>query len=106
MSKAFIRVWQELETEDIKQHLLVVGQVSGTCQSCNELGIDYSSAKSCPNCNTEFKFITMRPEKEGRDIGFSSIRLVKQRRPDLIFIEYSDFKKFAASRKAQDIFGD
>ena len=106
MTKAFIRVWQELDTEDIKKHLIVIGQVSGTCQNCSELGIDYSNAKNCPNCNAEFKFITMRPEKEGRSLSFSNIRLIKQRRPELIFIEYSDFKKFAASRKAQDIFGD
>jgi len=106
MSKAFIRVWQELEAEDIKKHLLVIGQISGTCQNCNNLGIDYVNAKTCSDCNTEFKFIALRPEKEGRPVGFSNIRLIKQRRPDLIFIEYSDFKKFASSRKAQDIFGD
>jgi Zn finger protein HypA/HybF involved in hydrogenase expression len=106
MSKAFIRIWQELDTEDIKKHLVVVGQVSGSCENCNELGIDYQTAKNCPNCNTEFKFISLRPEKEGKDIGFSNIRLIKQRCPDLIFIEYSDFKKFSASQKAQDIFGD
>lgn len=106
MSKAFIRVWQELDTEEIKKHLVVVGQVSGTCQNCNTLGIDYINANSCANCKTDFRFITLRPEKEGKDIGFSNIRLIKQRRPDLVFIEHSDFKKFIASRKAQDIFGD
>jgi hypothetical protein len=90
-----IRVWKEMDVSDIEKHLLIVGEVTGDCSSCRELGIEYSSAKLCPKCGNEFKYIATR---------FHETRKIKQKRPDLIFIDFDDYKKAAGKIKAKNLF--
>ena len=87
-----IRVWKEIDVSEIEKHLLIVGNVSGDCSNCRELGIDYISAKSCPKCASEFKYISTRSFE---------IKKIKQKRPDLIFIDLEDYKKAAGKIKAK-----
>ncbi|MBU1888084.1 MAG: hypothetical protein KKB46_02685 [Candidatus Omnitrophica bacterium] len=91
----FIRVWKEVDIEDVRQHLLIVGESKGDCSSCRALGIDYSSTKTCPNCNTVFKYVASRTRE---------IKKIKTKRPDLIFIDMEDYKKITGRLKAQDLF--
>lgn len=91
----FIRVWKEMEVSDIEKHLLIVGEVTGDCSNCRELGINYSSAKVCPKCGKEFKYIATR---------FHEIGKIKQKRPDLIFIDFEDYKKITGKMKARNLF--
>ncbi len=95
MSK-LIRVWKELSAEDISKHLLIVGASAGDCSNCKELGISYATAKSCPNCKTQFKYICSRA---------GEIKKIKQKRPDLIFIDFEDYKKSTGFSKAQELLG-
>ncbi|MCX5687202.1 MAG: hypothetical protein NTV71_00915 [Candidatus Omnitrophica bacterium] len=90
-----IRVWKEMDISDIEKHLLIAGEVTGDCSSCRELGINYSSAKSCPKCGSEFKYIATR---------FYETRKIKQKRPDLIFIDFEDYKKATGKIKAKNLF--
>jgi hypothetical protein len=90
-----IRVWKEMDISDIGNHLLIAGETAGDCSNCRELGIDYSSAKTCPKCKNEFKYIATR---------FHEIRKIKQKRPDLIFIDFEDYKKATGKIKAKNLF--
>jgi hypothetical protein len=90
----FIRVWKEFDIGDISKHLLIVGDITGDCSSCRQLGIDYSTAKSCPKCGTDFKYIATRTRETRR---------IKHKRPDLIFIDFEDYKKAAGKIKARDL---
>ena len=91
----FIRVWKQFDIEDISGHLLLVGDLSGDCSKCRELGIDYSSVKACPKCETTFKYIASRTRE---------VRRIKDKRPDLIFIDFEDYKKAKGKIKARDLF--
>ncbi|MEW6171106.1 MAG: hypothetical protein AB1472_06075, partial [Candidatus Omnitrophota bacterium] len=64
-----------------------------------EIGINYSETKTCPKCNTEFKYLCFN---QGWD--FNRIRRIKEKRPDLILIEYEDIKKLFAKDKARNLF--
>jgi hypothetical protein len=90
-----IRVWKDIDVSDAEKHLLIVGEVTGDCSNCRELGINYASAKSCPKCKNEFKYIASR---------FHEIKKIKERRPDLIFIDFEDYKKAAGKIKAKNLF--
>ncbi len=90
-----IRVWKEMDVTDIGKHLLIAGEVTGDCSNCRELGINYSTAKACPKCGNEFKYIASRPHE---------IRKIKNKRPDLIFIDLEDYKKVTGKIKAKDLF--
>jgi len=91
----FIRVWKEFDIRDVSEHLLVVGDIAGDCSKCRELGIKYSSAKSCPKCGTDFKYVASRSRE---------VRKILIKRPDLIFIDFEDYKKAQGKMKARDIF--
>ncbi len=90
-----IRVWKEIDISDIEKHLLIVGDVAGDCSSCRELGINYLSAKSCPKCGNEFKYIATRSHE---------IRKIKQKRPDLVFVDLEDYKRAMGKIKAKNLF--
>ncbi|MFA4991410.1 MAG: hypothetical protein WC569_02400 [Candidatus Omnitrophota bacterium] len=90
-----VRVWKEIETDDISHHLLIVGESTGDCSNCRELGINYSMAKVCPKCGSDFKYIASRTRE---------IRKIKNRRPDLIFIELEDYKRATGKIKAKNLF--
>ncbi|MFC1666265.1 hypothetical protein ACFL0P_00145 [Candidatus Omnitrophota bacterium] len=92
----FIRVWREVDINDIAGHLLVVGVSSGDCYKCRELGINYSTAKACPGCRTDFKYIASRNRE---------VKKIKTKRPDLIFIDFEDYNKLVSVAKAKNLFG-
>jgi hypothetical protein len=94
----FLRVWQELNLEDIKQHLLVIGELSAECFNCHELGIDIKS-RSCPNCGTVFKYLGFRRKLRSQD--FKSFN---QERTGVKLIDFFDFKKAINKEDAHDIF--
>ena len=97
----YIRIWKEIELDDIQKHLLITGDPLGDCANCKEVGINISSAKVCPKCGTEFKYISTRLKSNP-----SQARKMKQKRPELIAVELSDFKEACARRKAQKFMKD
>lgn len=94
MSK-YIRVWEYLDVTDVSSHLLIVGESTGDCSNCRTLGIDYAEAKTCPSCKTLFKYIASRTKEAAR---------LKTKRPDLICIDFDDYRKITGSMKARNLF--
>jgi len=90
-----IRVWKEFDAGEISKHLLIAGLLTADCSNCRELGIDYSTAKTCPKCGVDFKYIASRGKE---------IKKIKNRRPDLIFIDFEDYKKTTGEIKAKNFF--
>ena len=100
MNKAFIRVWQESDLDEINRHLLIVGDLTGDCSQCRQIGIDYLISITCPKCQTAFKYVTSR----SKEASFGHIKRIKGKRPDLIFIDYNDFKTALDRLKAKNFF--
>ena len=100
----YLRIWQACDIQEISKQLLTVGDVSADCSSCRELGIDYTSAKSCPKCGVTFRFISSRltgPLDRNRG---ATVKRIKERRPDLTFIDYEDYKEITGKQSARDFF--
>ena len=102
MAKHYFRVGQEIDFDVISKHLLIVGELSGDCFSCRQIGIDYSREKYCPGCKTDFRYISYR--KPFSSITTAQIGRLAQRRPDLVYIEYNDIKEISDRLKAKNIF--
>ena len=101
---AYIRIWQSCVIEEITKHLLIVGDVTADCANCRELGIAYADARSCPKCGTQFHFITSRAiSKLTRGPG-AVVKRIKDRRPELTFIDYDDYKEMTGKQQARDFF--
>ena len=100
----YIRVWQPCVVEEITRHLLIVGDVTADCAHCRELGIDYGQARNCPKCGTDFRFIASRlTSRLDRNRG-SNVKRIKERRPDLTFVDYEDYKEITGKQQARDFF--
>lgn len=91
----FVRVWKDIDVKDISGHLLIVGDIAGDCSNCKELGIDYTKVSACPKCGIVFKYIASRTREVGKII---------KRRPDLIFVDFEDYKKAMGKIKAKGLF--
>ena len=94
-----------VEIENVTKHLLIVGDLTADCASCRELGISYAQAKTCPKCGVDFRFITARGAGGGIKISGGVVRRIKERRPDLTFIDYDDYKGVTGKQSARDFFG-
>ena len=100
----YVRVWQPMNVEEVTKHLLVVGDITADCANCRELGIEYAAAKSCPKCGTVFRFIASRNTGMlNRDRG-GTVKRIKDRRPDLTFIDFEDYKEITGKQQARDFF--
>jgi len=100
----YIRIWQNCDVQEITKQLLIVGDITADCAACRELGIDYASAKTCPKCGVQFRFIASRNTgvlSRGRG---ATVKRIKDRRPDLTFIDYEDYKEITGKQSAREFF--
>ena len=100
----YIRIWQACNLEEITKHLLIVGDVSADCANCRELGIEYAKEKVCPKCGTEFMFIASRNTGKLDHARGGTVKRIKDRRPDLTFIDWEDYKEITGKQNARDFF--
>ena len=99
MAKRFIRVWNEIDIENVSRHLIIIGDLLASCGNCSQIGLD-PSLSSCPKCKTDFKYATFTSEKDRS----SQIAKMRDKLKDKIFIDYSDYKRCKAEFKARDFF--
>jgi hypothetical protein len=95
--RVWLRVWQEIDLKDVEKHLVVIGQLSGECFNCHQIGLD-KSLLICPNCNTKFKYIGFRTK-----VDPSLVAKLKEKYPYITFIDFDDFKRASSKKAARKI---
>lgn len=105
MTREFLRTWQAFDLEEVEKYLLILGDLTGDCAACRELGIQYQSARECPRCKTVFKYVTSRRLETHPGERFQIVSRLRSIRPELVFIDYEDYKKTAGRKKAREFFG-
>lgn len=93
--KGFIRVWKECDFDDIERSLLVVGELSADCYVCRKIGID-TKARICPNCGVGFKYVGFRKR-------IDHPHRLREEFPEIILIDFDDFKKAINKREARKL---
>ncbi|MBD3263871.1 MAG: hypothetical protein GF375_02065 [Candidatus Omnitrophica bacterium] len=92
-----MRVWKNMDLDDVQKHLIVAGELSSQCYSCNSPGIELTSP-SCPSCGVAFKYMGFR-----RKLTPSFLLKIKEANPGIIFIDFEDFKKALSKRDARKL---
>lgn len=105
MPNEFLRTFLSYDIDEVEKHLLITGDLKGDCAACRALGIDHYTAKKCPECGTEFKYCASRRLEANPGERFQWAARMKEKRPDLIQIDYTDFFKIIGRKKVRDIFG-
>lgn len=105
MSRHYLRVFQDFDIEEVKSHLLILGDLSADCAACQALGVDPAAATTCPQCGTTFRYLTSRRIENFPAERFQIVKRYKEKRSDLIFVDYGDYSKVLGQKKARDFFG-
>lgn len=104
MNQHYLRTYRPFDIEEVKKNLLVIGDLTGNCASCNALGINAYDTKSCPECGVVFKYIASRRLETHPSERFQLARRLAEKRPDLTLIDYQDYQKAAGNKAAKDFF--
>jgi hypothetical protein len=97
MQKRFIRIYKETDLIELKEHLLIYGDLSANCANCQEIDIKLD-AISCPKCKTDFRYIAFRNIRNHLP-KLSKILIDK---PYIVFVDYDDFARLWGAHKAQE----
>lgn len=105
MSSIYLRVYRPYSIEEVRRSLLIVGEVTGNCAQCLEMGLDPRATTVCPHCGARFKFIASRRLESHPGERFQYAKRIATERPDLILIDLLDYQKNDSSAKARDLLG-
>ena len=95
-----IRIWSEVDISAIDGHLVIVDDLHGFCNACRKTGLRYGSLKRCPECGTTFTHATTRDASHVAHI----INKLKKNDPELVIIDYNDYKHLSDKKKAGSLF--
>ena len=99
MNEKLVRVYQLFDVKKIKANLLIYGDVSGQCGSCDAVDIRLTYA-NCPKCRTSFDYISFRTVKNHLPKLFKLF----EDRPHMKVIDYDDYKRNLGAAKAEEFF--
>ncbi|MDX1961440.1 MAG: hypothetical protein SFU98_22925 [Leptospiraceae bacterium] len=98
----FVRVWKELDVEEIEKQLILIDDLYGSCGSCKKLGLNYLKDKVCPACGAKFKYIATNLKSIG-DIH-KILQRMQANSIELTLIERDDYTKAQAKDALKDLF--
>jgi hypothetical protein len=100
MSERFLRIYKKFYIDEVKTHLMTYGALSGMCANCRNMDVKLDTLK-CPGCSTEFKYIAFQNIRD----HMPKMQRLAQERPQMLFIDYDDFKRLEGEEKAKGILG-
>jgi len=98
--KTIIRIWQEVDIDEVGPQLLIAGSTTADCGKCKEISLPFDT-RTCPKCGTYFKYMSTRISESPGEA-----KRLKAKRPDLIIVDFRDFKDIKARNKAKGLWGD
>ena len=98
-----IRIWKNLDLDEVKKHLMVIEDAYGFCFSCKKLGLNYVNDKTCPQCNTIFKYVSSN--LRGTSNSLKIVKRITDNGLSLSLIEKADFEQSDAKSTIDDLFG-
>ena len=88
MDKLLLRTFKEFDFDDVRAHMLIMGDLKGDCAACKEIGLDQYSVKTCPNCGVTFTYVTSRRLDGNPGDRFQLVKRMREKRPELVIIDY------------------
>ncbi len=98
MSERFLRIYKKFHLDEVKFHLLTYGALSGTCANCKRMDLKLDVLQ-CPECGAEFKYIAFQNIRD----HLPKMLKISHERPNIVFVDYDDFKKLEGEEKAKNI---
>ncbi len=95
-----VRIWQEVDIDTVKKHLMLIDDLYGSCASCKNLGLNFVKDRTCPQCGTTFEYLATRsPSETGKILA----RIRAEKLP-LKLIDRADYDKASATDALGNLF--
>ncbi len=97
-----VRVWQKLDVNEVRKHLLIIDDLYGSCANCKQLGLNYLKDAQCTGCGTEFRYLatTLKaPGEVARILG-----RIEKEGLKLAVLDRDDFERAEAKDALNDLF--
>lgn len=98
---ANIRIWKNIDIEEIGKHIVIVDDRYGFCPGCKQAGLELKGLTACPNCGRVFKYAA------AKDAAAASPELLSramQKLPNLTFVDYGDYQICTSKNAAAGLF--
>ncbi len=93
----FIRIYQKLDVNEIKKHLMIYGDLGGSCANCQNMDVKIDMA-NCPSCKTDFQYISFRNIK----VHMPKVQRLSEDRPHWKIVDFEDYSRAVGANKAFD----
>ncbi len=100
VEERYIRIYKKFYFDELKAHTLLYGMLSGSCSACKEVDVKLD-ATVCPACKQPFKFIAFQNVRD----HLPKMKRLAHERPDVLFIDYDDYKRLEGEERAKSILG-
>ncbi len=97
-----IRVWTNLDLGEVKEHLMLIEDLYGTCANCKQLGLNYLKDKTCPGCGATFRFLATNLKNPADSFKFLS--RLNHEGLALKLIDRADYDRATAKDALGDLF--
>jgi hypothetical protein len=99
----FIRIWKEIDVDEIEKYLVIVDDIQGFCPSCKKAGIKYEDLAACPSCTREFRYATLREKGDAHTLSQLVAKLTKKV-PSLSIVDGNDYNTAINRKKTKSLF--
>ena len=97
MNEKFLRIYKRMNFVDIREHLLIYGDLAASCSKCKALDIKLDAVQ-CPSCQTAFKYISFRNIKH----HLPKLQKLAETHPHIIIVDFEDYTRIAGQLKAEE----
>ena len=97
MTEKYIRVYKKLNFDDVREHLLIYGDLSASCSKCKALDIKFDTTQ-CPSCHTPFKYISFRNIKH----HWPKLQKLMGTHPEMLIVDFEDYTRILGVLKAEE----
>lgn len=97
MAEKLMRVYKKMDVHEVKSHLLIYGDLGGSCANCQKMDIKLEETRCC-GCHAEFQYIAFRNVKA----HIPKILKLYETRPQVIIVDYEDYHHHVGEQKARE----
>jgi uncharacterized protein with PIN domain len=97
----YMRVWTEVDIDEVKEHIVMVDDKFGHCPNCKKIGIPLKDLHQCPDCSREFKYVTSKDARSGKS---EIVMRTRKKLPHLTFVDYDDYEHVTGKKNAESLF--
>ena len=98
-----IRVWQELDLDEIEKHIVILDDIQGFCPACKKTGIRFDALDKCPSCGREFKYAALREKGDSHAGNVIFSKLAKTAK-HLTVLDNNDYNAAINRKKTKSLF--